>query len=442
MEGRLSLGMELTSEFGKKYRVHKMIGSGGQGEVYEVSTGNERYALKWYFKPSATVQQKQILEKLIENGSPTKNEKKDIFLWPQDLVYSANDLSFGYIMDLRERQFKGIVDLMKGRANPSFSALIRACFNLSKGFNKLHEQGFQYRDISFGNAFFDPKTGDVKICDNDNVTPNGYEEGGVKGTPRFMAPEIVRGESKPSRNTDRFSLAVLLFYMMMVSHPLDGAQEAKIKCMDPVAMERLYGRNPIFIFDPNNDLNRPVPGYHENAIIYWNIFPQSIKDLFIQSFTIGLNTPAKRVTEIQWMNALAKLEVGIMVCPYCGAKNFFDETKRKNEHVCWNRKCGRQIPVGSQLIIGKGSREVCIPINSETKLYSHQVNADFDIETVVGQVVINPKNSSQWGLRNLSNNNWNYNKPDGTQIVVDKGRAAVIRKNVKIDFGNEEGRFE
>ena len=442
MEGLLQIGAELTSEFGKKYRVVKMIGAGGQGEVYEVLSGNDRYALKWYFKASATVQQKKILEKLIENKSPTKNEKKDIFLWPRDLVYTKNDLSFGYTMELREQRFKGIVDLMKGRTNPSFSALIRACFNLAKGFNKLHEQGFQYRDISFGNAFFDPDTGDVKICDNDNVTANGIGEGSVKGTPRFMAPEIVRSEAKPSRNTDRFSLAVLLFYMMMVNHPLEGAQEAKIKCMDPVAMERLYGRNPIFIFDPNDDSNRPVPGYHENAIIYWNIFPQSIKDLFIQSFTTGLNTPAKRITEIQWMNALAKLETGIIVCPNCGAKNFFDETKEKNEHVCWNRRCGKQIPVGSQLIIGKGSHEVRIPLDSETKLYSHQVNGDFDVETIIGEIVVNPKSPSQWGLRNMSNNNWIYIKPDGTQIVVDKGKAAVIRKNVKIDFGKEEGKFE
>jgi hypothetical protein len=39
--------------------------------------------------------------------------------------------------------------------------------------------GYSYRDISFGNLFFDPDTGDVLICDNDNVSANGKDMSGV-----------------------------------------------------------------------------------------------------------------------------------------------------------------------------------------------------------------------------------------------------------------------
>ena len=41
-----------------------------------------------------------------------------------------------------------------------------------------------------------------------------------------MAPEIVRGQAKASTETDLFSLAVLLFYMLFMHHPLEGAREA------------------------------------------------------------------------------------------------------------------------------------------------------------------------------------------------------------------------
>src|SRR5256885_1046760 len=86
------------------------------------------------------------------------------------------------------------------------------------GQGELHARGLCYRDISFGNAFFDPETGEVLICDNDNVTVDAQAKGGVYGTPRFMSPEIVRGETAPNSQTDLFSLSVLLFYMFMMHH--------------------------------------------------------------------------------------------------------------------------------------------------------------------------------------------------------------------------------
>lgn len=433
MDGQLKTGEKLISEYDNRYEVQKLLGAGGQGEVYDVVCDGKHYALKWYFKHTATAEQKKILEKLIVQGKPDA-----CFLWPEDIIFRKEGEPFGYIMPIREKQYKSIIDLMKQRVNPSFYNLAKAAYNLTKGYQKLHVAGYQYKDISFGNVFFDPDTGDVKICDNDNVTPNGINAGGVYGTPRFMAPEIVRGEAKPSRNTDRFSLAVLLFYMFMVNHPLEGAEEAKIRCMDIYAMNKLYGTKPIFIFDPNNKKNRPVPGYHDNAIIYWNIYPQYFQNLFIKSFTIGLNEPAKRITEKEWQDGIAKLISGIIICPECGAELFYDEEKGDLEHICWN--CNKMVKVPSRIVIGK--KKIKVPIMSTTKIYSHHINEDYDMDTVVGTVVVNPHNPTLWGIRNETQDNWTYIKNDGSQIAVAPGRAAAIIKNTKINFGILEGTFE
>jgi len=433
MEGTLKIGTVLKSESNIEYKIVKLLGNGGQGEVYEVSSGRKHYALKWYFKKSATANQKRILEKLIERGTPDST-----FLWPQDLVVSETEELFGYIMPLRPKEYKGIEDMMMRNAEPSFYSLCKAAFNLTKGYQTLHREGYQYSDISFGNVFLNPDTGDVLICDNDNVLPNGMKGMGVYGTPRFMAPEIVVGKARPSRNTDLHSLAVLLFYMFMLGHPLEGKKEAQIKCMDINAMKLLYGTEPVFVFDPNDKSNRPVKGYQDNVLIYWDIYPSALKELFIQSFTIGLTQPGSRVTENKWLEVIANMISGIVSCPKCGCEVIYDEDKENNglEHACWG--CGSSVKMPSKIFIGKNK----ILIGLGAKLYSHHINNDYDMEHEVGEVVANPNNPNILGIKNKSGKVWTYIMSDGKNLPVGPEKTAGIARGAQIDFGHITSEFK
>ena len=62
---------------------------------------------------------------------------------------------------------------MKRLVEPSFRALTTAGLELAHSFMLLHARGLCYRDISFGNVLFDPDTGSILICDNDNVATDG-----------------------------------------------------------------------------------------------------------------------------------------------------------------------------------------------------------------------------------------------------------------------------
>lgn len=64
MDGQLKNGTILTSECGNKYKVSCLLGAGGQGEVYDVVCDGQHYALKWYFKGSATQRQKKYWKRL------------------------------------------------------------------------------------------------------------------------------------------------------------------------------------------------------------------------------------------------------------------------------------------------------------------------------------------------------------------------------------------
>lgn len=430
MEGTLKKNTQLKSINGITYTIVKKLGEGGQGQVYEVHNGSSRMALKWYFKHTATKEQREIIENLIKRGSPSFN-----FLWPVDLIFKEE--TFGYIMPLRPDNYKSIVDMMKRKAEPSFEALCIAGINLVTSYGQLHSMGYSYRDISFGNVFIDPENGNVLICDNDNVSINGLNDGGVCGTQRFMAPEIVRGEKKPSTDTDLFSMSVLLFYMFMLHHPLEGALEASIKCMDINAMNKIYGTNPIFIWDPDNDKNRPVWGYQDNALIYWKIYPEFIKTLFTRAFTEGIKNPKGRIVEKEWKDAFVHLLNSIVLCPKCGAEIFYDEDLEKagGNHRCWNCHSIAQIP--SVLNLG---REFII-LNKTTKLYEHHIKENYNFKRVIGCVVQNPKDLSKWGIKNLSKEVWMYHKPDGSKSPVGEGRTAPMIKGASINFGNIIGQY-
>lgn len=430
MEGTLKENQVLKSVQNIEYRIVRKLGEGGQGEVYEVAGGNRHCALKWYFKHTASREQKKIIQSLIKKGRPSSN-----FLWPEDLIYG--DDTFGYIMPLRPSNYKSIVDMMKRKAEPSFRALCIAGINLAAGYQKLHSMGYSYRDISFGNVFFNPDNGEVLICDNDNVSINGLDDSGVCGTQRFMAPEIVRGEKKPSTDTDLFSMAVLLFYMFMMHHPLEGAGEANIKCMDINAMNKIYGENPVFIWDPDDDSNRPVWGYQDNAIIYWKLYPGFIRDLFTRAFTKGIHNPRERVVEKEWEDAFVHLLNNIVICPECGVENFYDEELSQNgkEHHCWN--CQKTVPVPQTLRMGKN----ILLLNGDTQIFEHYVKDNYNFKNVFGKVSQNPKDPSRWGIKNMSKDIWMYIKSDGSKTPVEEGRTAPMSVGAKINFGNKIGQF-
>lgn len=300
-------------------------------------------ALKWYYPACATPAQEDIVRQLVDRGFDD-----DRFLWPRDFVSDGRG-GFGYLMDIRPDRFKGLPMLFRRKLRTTIRALLTACLYTVEAYQALHSRGIAYRDISWGNIFFDPATGEVLVCDNDNAVVEG-DSTGISGTMEFMAPELVRGEPgvAPGTQSDLHSLSVLLFMLLMNHHPLKGQRELAIRCLDEVAERKLYGKQPLFVFDPQDRSNAPDPVEHSTVLATWGVVPDSLRDLFTKNFTTGLHDPAARVRESQWRDTLRAVLDAVVDCAHCGKQNM-TEPLAATASPCWN--CGSTLVLPPRLVL-------------------------------------------------------------------------------------------
>ncbi len=431
MKTRLSQGMLVRGKT-DYYKIGKFLGSGGQGEVYEAFKDGRTYAIKWYFPNNANAEQKKAIEYLVKIGPPNR-----YFLWPIEIIESNDSDTFGYIMPIRRSDYYPLVDMMKRKIEPSFKSLIKAAMLLTDAFERLHNKNLCYRDISFGNVFIEPISGKILICDNDNITYESDELKNILGTPRFMAPEIVRGDSYPDIDSDRFSLGILLFYMFMIHHPFEGRMEDKIKCFDLPAMKKLYGESPVFIFHPTNSSNRPIKNRHDNASIFWELYPEFFRTMFTRLFTKGIRDKRKRPTEAEWKECFQALMDHLVYCK-CGGENFisFDNPYSMHSKRCWN--CNTPLVKPFRLIMDNK----IIVLNKNTKIYSHHVNKNdrVDFNKVLAKVNPHPKKQGIWGLKNTGTTVWQTKNKSGESRYIASGYSIAIEDGLTLDFGGRSAR--
>ena len=410
-------------------QVLRGLGGGTQGQVFEVAVGGERLALKWYL-PSCLERDPHLERRLLESIRATAPSRA--FLWPIALLrptaaslplIRSRHPGFGYLMELRPPQFVGAVEHYGGRLDISLRQALRASFFLAEAFHALHSKGLCYKDISLGNLFLEAETGCILVCDNDNVDVDGRDLGSVLGTPGFMAPEILMKQGRPGANSDLFSLAVLIFRMLTRHDPLKGRQELQIRCLDEPARRRLYGEIPLFIFDPDDERNRPDPVEHAAALVTWPIYPKALQALFIQTLATGMRAPQQRALTGQWMEALAAVLDQRQLCPSCGSEHFGSQAR------CW--QCGHSLSRAAALRSANGLVMAC----TDNDLHAHH----FDslevprLDQPIARVVAHPSDPTLQGLRNLSNQPWRATAAGGQQVVVDPGKTCNLASIHQLD---------
>lgn len=412
----LSPNQSVQLDDGRVAVVTKVLGDGAQGEVYLAMVGGKEYALKMY-KKAMSKEFSDNLRTNIAAGSPSQS-----FIWP--LAITKNDGVFGYLMELIPEQYRSFISMVNGQTHfNSLRSQLNWCINICTAFKELHSRGYSYQDLNDGSFFLEPETGNALICDNDNVTADTFNLG-ILGKMKYMAPEVITGKNVPDKYSDYFSLAVILFLSLTLSHPFIGERLRNFPCFDEIAEDEMFGEHPVYIFDKSETYNRPIHGYNPYFAKRWRTIPAYIKDGFSKVFEDGLKDRENgRLTELEWIKLLFKWRDELVTCH---KDNFQFAASLGN---CPN--CNEKAPVVTSLTVSGYE----IKLDLHTKLYEPHIDKfSANYGNVVGEVVSNKNDPSLWGIRNLSKSTWIITDSAGHQLSVQPFQVAPIVSNLTIAF--------
>ncbi|HEX2949841.1 MAG TPA: hypothetical protein VHV83_09795, partial [Armatimonadota bacterium] len=296
------------------YRLHdKPFAGGGEGDVYHID-GMPGFVAKLYTTGKRTPDRLRKLGAMVH----IKPAIIDQYAWPTDILFENNQFA-GFVMpEVSGKEKLRNIYVYDNRRGKPWALYVAIAKNLASAVHNVHEINQVIGDLNPENILVDPNTGIVTLidCDSYHITDasGNVMRCGV-GMPEFVAPELqgihFPSEKLPTfiRETDRFSLSVLIFAMLMNgAHPyackVISGSSSKFQSIDNM----VHGICAYFGDSSNASID--IPRYAPDI----NSLPQDIQALFKRAFVDGHKVPGLRPTAEEWYNALDSLERNIKAC--------------------------------------------------------------------------------------------------------------------------------
>lgn len=239
--------MNLINKEINGYKLLRLIGSGGMGEVY--------YAFHNGLKREAAV-------KVLYQEDMTDRFKNEAYI--QASVQHPNIAGLYEFGEIAGKpcivmEFINGVTLEKyveQRSLLDSDAVTKIFYQVCKAISYLHEQGIQHRDIKPSNIKITPE-GKIKLLDfgiaKNQYTPKLTKEGYIVGTTDYMSPEQFRGTN--SIQSDIWAMGILLYFLTTRHLPF----------MNSSILEQRRNVESAYYIKPAT-LNPGVTGKHQRLI--------------------------------------------------------------------------------------------------------------------------------------------------------------------------------
>jgi eukaryotic-like serine/threonine-protein kinase len=211
----------------EKYRIERLLGSGGMAEVYgAVNIRTERrVALKWILP--ALSASKEVLARFRREALAAGRINHPNVVTIFDVVEHQGSACM--VMELLTGDT--LADYMKEKGPADFVEAVAIMLPAMRGVAAAHAHGVIHRDLKPDNIFLcmdaDGSIRDCKVLDfgvskltvADAATTGDITlSGNVVGTPEYMAPEQVRAGKHADHRIDVYSLGIV-FYEMIAGRP-------------------------------------------------------------------------------------------------------------------------------------------------------------------------------------------------------------------------------
>lgn len=400
-----------------EFDVSNPAGMGGMKEVF--FTKDRQNVVAFYHNNSKSDDRENRLEQVIYDYNPTRDGQSNaaywsnLFCWPSEIVdhpkrgigivlpvypdcfffkegtlkgIEKNGCWFTGISPLTRRPFR--YSRVEKSERGDLRLIVEAMICLSRTIQRMHNAGLAHSDLSENNVLIDPTSGRSLVIDVDALVVTGLFPPEVLGSKGYIAPEILATRNlpiddpkrkHPSAETDKHSLAVMIYKYLMERHPLEGKRIFIGATADEVD-HLTYGSKAIYCESLENSNNRPKGDNYLPS----TILGKKIADMFHRAFVDGITNPMNRPLSGEWENTLSwvsdnMVKCGNTNCDY-GWFVFLNEKNSNCPYCSWKSKdkigvfeFEKESPAGWFRTAGSLVLNASVSQNLRTRIYKHHI---------------------------------------------------------------------